>query len=83
MTEKTYLKTKDEYLAPRGAWGDATTYTRIDESGKMWIGNEEYESQVNYCPMTGAKAPVQMKPTDTTWNYSDGTSKTFKEYINE
>jgi hypothetical protein len=83
MTEKTYLKTKDEYRAPRGAWGDATTYTRIDESGKMWIGNEEYESQVNYCPMTGVKAPVQMNLTDTTWNYSDGTSKTFKEYINE
>jgi hypothetical protein len=83
MSKNKYLKTKDEYCAPRGAWGDATTYTRIDESGKMWIGNGEYESQVNYCPMTGAKAPVQMKLTDTTWNYNDGTSKTFKEYINE
>jgi hypothetical protein len=83
MSKNKYLETIDKYTTPYKLWGHAIGYTRIDGEGKMWIGNEEYESQVNYCPMTGVKAPVQMKLTDTTWNYSNGTSKTFKNYINE
>jgi hypothetical protein len=83
MTEKTYLKTKEKYCAPRGIWGDATTYTRIDESGKMWIGNGEYESQVNYCPMTGVEAPVKLKLVEEIITQNDGTTRTYKNYINE
>ena len=49
-----------EYRSPEGLWGIAISYTRIDEEGKMWIGNGEYESQVNYCPFTGTPAPIQM-----------------------
>jgi hypothetical protein len=54
MSKLTKYRTLD------GLWGPATCYTRIDEDGKMWIGNDEYESQVNFCPVTGEKAPTQM-----------------------
>jgi hypothetical protein len=39
-------------------YGSAIFYTRIDADGKMWVGNFEYESQVNYCPITGRNADV-------------------------
>jgi hypothetical protein len=49
------------YISPEGLWGIAIDYTRIDKEGKMWVGNGEYETQVNYCPFTGTQAPKQMK----------------------
>jgi len=74
---------QNNYNIPSGAWGDAVTYTRIDEDGKMWIGNNEYESQVNFCPVTGEPAPVQMVLVDKIITCYDGTTKTIKEYTNE
>lgn len=50
------------YYAPKGLWGSALDYVRIDEDGKMWVGNHEYETRVNYCPFTGVPAPKQMAP---------------------
>jgi len=41
-------------------YGGAIFYTRIDADGKMWVGNGEYESQVNYCPITGKKAKLKI-----------------------
>ena len=76
------MKTKNEYSVPRGAWGDAIKYTRIDEEGKMWVGNGEYESQVNYCPVTGDKAPVQMKCEEKYYTYRDKITN-YKLYENE
>ena len=79
---------KIEHRAPSNLWGVAVEYTRIDKEGKMWIGNGEYETQVNYCPFTGDPAPKQMKLVDRElWDYSDGIENkklvTVKEYINE
>jgi hypothetical protein len=70
--------------APDGLWGSAVDYTRIDEDGKMWVGNDEYETQVNHCPFTGQPAPKQMKLVDV--EYERGNTKekyTIKEYKNE
>ena len=74
---------ESRYTAPRKLWGDAVTYTRIDDDGKMWIGNGEYESQANYCPMTGVAAPTQMKRVDDVITGRDGIARTFKKYTNE
>lgn len=78
---------KTNHTAPEGLWGHAVTYTRIDEEGKMWIGNHEYETQVNYCPFTGEPAPKQMILGDVEkWTYGEDKTpvkKLFKEYINE
>lgn len=83
MSKDTYLETMDSYTTPRKLWGDAITYTRIDEKGRMWIGNGEYESQVNFCPMTGVEAPVKLKLEETAIARTDGTTKIIKKYINE
>jgi hypothetical protein len=83
MSENKYLKTKDEYSTPEELWGVAIKYTRIDKEGKMWVGNDEYESQVNFCPMTGAEAPVKLKLVEEIITQRDGTTRPFKKYINE
>lgn len=49
-----------KYHSPQALWGQAVTYVRIDKIGRMWVGNGEYETQVNYCPYTGVAAPVKM-----------------------
>ena len=63
--------TQNEYNAPSNRWGTAILYTRIDETGRMWVGRYEYETQVNFCPMTGEKAPVQMKSEDAYYSNED------------
>lgn len=74
---------KNNYSTPEELHGSAINYTRIDDQGKMWVGNEEYESQVNYCPITGEPAPVQMKLKTKEHINDKGVIKIFKEYINE
>jgi hypothetical protein len=37
----------------------------------MWVGNDEYETRVNYCPMTGRPAKTQMAATESTSPYTD------------
>jgi hypothetical protein len=68
------MQYKLEYRSPLNLWGHAVTYTRVDFDGKMWVGNDEYENQVNFCPFTGTPAPVQMNVKNMT-NY--------KRYYNE
>lgn len=63
-----------KYLAPNKMWGQAITYIEIDEDRKMWAHNEEYATQINYCPFTGTPAPVQMVVVD---------KEKYKLYINE
>jgi len=42
---------------PEAAYGKAiSTYCYEDTDGKLWITNEEYASQVNFCPYCGYKA---------------------------
>lgn len=52
---------KQYYKTTKGLYGPAIDYTIIDSEGRMWVGNDEYESQVNYCPMTGKAAPIQLE----------------------
>lgn len=73
---------KSQYRAPDDLFGVAIRYTCIDDEGKMWVGNDEYETQVNYCPMTGEKAPVQMKSEEGCFTY-EGKITNYKLYTNE
>lgn len=45
---------------PLEGYGAALDKCYEDEDGKFWIDNDEYASQVNYCPYCGKKAPVQV-----------------------
>ncbi len=47
-----------EWSLPGAAYGAAITYCYEDKSGKLWVTNEEYASQVNFCPYCGCKARV-------------------------
>ncbi len=40
--------------------GAAVTYCFEEEGGRLWVGNSEYENQVNFCPGCGKKADVQI-----------------------
>jgi len=66
------MKNKYNFYTPNDSFGTAISYTIIDEDGKMWVGNGEYESQVNFCPMTGKKAPTQLKVAEV---WENGTEK--------
>lgn len=39
----------------------AISYCYEDTDGKLWITNEEYASQVNFCPYCGYTAKVEVK----------------------
>ena len=45
---------------PKAAYGAAIRYCYEDVDGKLWITNEEYASQVNFCPYCGYKAKVKV-----------------------
>ena len=45
---------------PSRAYGAAAETCSDDEQGRFWISNGEYSSQVNFCPVCGAKAPQQI-----------------------
>lgn len=60
-----YVKLHDCKLdLPFSEHGSAITSCYEDVNGKFWVSNNEYASQVNYCPMCGTKAPepAQNKP---------------------
>lgn len=54
------MNNKIQYVVPQNIWGKAISYTYEKEDGTMWVGNYEYESQVNFCPITGKMATKQM-----------------------
>ena len=68
------MKQNLQYRAPAKMWGQAVTHVEVDKNGKMWVHNEEYATQVNYCPFTGAPAPTQMTVID---------KEKYKLYIDE
>lgn len=37
-------------------WGAAVTYCYEGADGRLFVSNEEYGSQVNFCPMCGYEA---------------------------
>ena len=46
---------------PSCAYGEAIYDCTEDENSKLWVGNGEYASQVNFCPYCGFKARVLAK----------------------
>lgn len=46
--------------SPEDAYGAAVEACYEREDGTFWVSNGEYSSQVNYCPVCGAKAPKQI-----------------------
>lgn len=46
---------------PESAYGSAITYCYEDENGKLWVTNEEYASQVKFCPYCGLKMKGELK----------------------
>lgn len=45
-----------ELVSPKDIYGAAITEVYEDDDGRLWAGNGEYASQVNYCPVCGHKA---------------------------
>ena len=62
LPERLYGKAVDYCYESDGATRGPTInqYEKIPPAGTFWTGNKEYESQVNYCPFCGAKAPTQV-----------------------
>ena len=56
------MENKKHFRSPDSMYGPSINYTLIREDGTMWVGNGEYETQVNFCPWTGQEAKKQMKP---------------------
>jgi len=54
-------------LSPSRSCGTAVKYCveYLAIAGVFWAGNGEYESQVNFCPVCGTKAPVQTPSQET------------------
>ena len=46
---------------PKAAWGEAIRYCFEGEDGKLRVTNEEYASQVNFCPYCGCEAKVRVE----------------------
>jgi len=49
----------------RGGYGSSITYCTEDNKGRLWAGNGEYESVVNFCPYCGMEA--ESKRLDQVW----------------
>jgi hypothetical protein len=45
----------------KGSHGPAFTECIELASGELWITNDEYDSQVNFCPVCGYKARVEVE----------------------
>lgn len=58
MSHFCEIKTKS------GMYGCAIMNCEEDEEGHFWVGNGEYDSQVNYCPQCGEKAPTPAETYD-------------------
>lgn len=48
---------------PSQSYGYAITSCSEDENGKLWATNDEYVSQVAFCPYCGFKATVAPEVT--------------------
>lgn len=48
-------------FSPYREYGIAVDVCYENSDGTYWVSNYEYASQVNYCPVCGAKAPKQVE----------------------
>ncbi len=51
----------DGAIFPCSGFGSAIEDCKEDECGRLWAGNSEYGTQVNYCPFCGYRAKVQIE----------------------
>lgn len=56
---------EDVQVFPSGGFGAAIEVCYEGEDGRLWAGNSEYCTRVNYCPFCGyaAKERVEWKPS--------------------
>ena len=64
------MQTKEDkhdckYMTPHAAYGNAIAECFELDNGQFWVGNGEYESQVNYCPFCGVSAPKKVDPLES------------------
>jgi len=61
--------------------GPAIDYCWEDKDGCLWVGNGEYENQVNYCPQCGFKAcsPCLVKALHV-WAAEMPTHKDYEDF---
>ncbi len=60
IKENVYIVLEQRFISPQRLYGKAVEYVKEDSEGRMWIGNGEYETQVNFCPFTGKPAVTKM-----------------------
>jgi hypothetical protein len=61
MTHDSNNRHECKLDSPKAAYGAAVEACYEWKDGTFWVTNDEYSSQVNYCPVCGAKAPVQIE----------------------
>ncbi len=55
--DRTQAPKHDCYVdMPTQGCGAAIEYCCSDDTGRLWVGNGEYNSQVLFCPFCGEKA---------------------------
>ena len=64
--------------SPSDAYGIAMDICYEKDDGTYWVSNGEYASQVNYCPVCGAKAPKQAEQRPLT-DVTEAVTKTVIE----
>jgi hypothetical protein len=57
-----------EFSTSSAMYGGAIYQCFENEKGELWVNNDEYESQVNYCPFCGYKAIKQAVLQDNVVN---------------
>jgi hypothetical protein len=62
VLKKDLHKCKLPKGAKYGMWGGAVGECWGKEDGTLWVDNDEYASQVNYCPFCGFKAITMIDP---------------------
>jgi len=58
VNKRNYTRTTLEHQ--KHLYGPAVTKCK-EFDGMFLVDNDEYASQVNYCPFCGAKAPIQVE----------------------
>lgn len=61
-------------------WGNSITYCYEDKDSSLWTGNEEYESQVNFCPFCGYEAINKIKDTTQPSDIKYGEGSKIREF---
>jgi len=70
-TERHHCEPDHTVCFPHRLCGAAIQCCIEDECGALWIDNNEYASQVNFCPYCGYKSPTQIDWSGESKNHTD------------